>query len=129
MDNLTDVEDIVLMWLKGWLPVEWKPYTDKPKTPPEKFILIDRTGGPREAMVLDRAEILIEVYHKQGNSTAQDNPKRAARNMAQLIADKIRELETVHNIATASVNSMVRLDDTLTQSYRYQVYCDIDHRR
>ena len=121
-----DVEDVVLLWLKGWLTDGWVPYTDKPKSSstkpmPEKYILIDRTGGPCEAMVLDRAEILIEVYHK--------TDKRAAKNMALTIGDKIIELEAVHNVEHAAVNSTVRLDDTLTQTYRYQVYCDVNYRR
>ena len=126
MDNLTDVEDVVLIWLKGWLTDGWKPYTDRPKSGvnnpmPKKYVLIDRTGGPREAMVLDRAEILIEVYNK--------DDKRAAKELAQLIADKIPELEVVHNVEHSAVNSVVRLDDTLTQFYRYQIYCDVNYRR
>lgn len=115
-----DVEDVVLTWLKSWQTDGWQPYTDKPKTT-EKYILIDRTGGPREAMVLDRAEILIEVYHK--------TDKRATKNKALEIADKIVELELVHNVQSAVVNSVVRLDDTLTKYYRYQVYVDVNHRR
>jgi len=121
MNDVEDVEDVVLLWLKGWLTDGWKPYTDKPKTVPEKYILIDRTGGPREAMVLDRAEILIEVYHK--------TDRRIAKKMALTIADKIIELEAVHNIEHADVNSVVRLDDKLTKFWRYLVYCDVNHRR
>ena len=121
MGDLNDVEDVVLTWLKSWLTDGWKPYTDKPKQVPEKYILIDRTGGPREAMVLDRAEILVEVYHKKS--------KRDAKMLALLIADKLPELEVVHNVEHAAINSVVRLDDTLTQTYRYQVYCDVNYRR
>ena len=73
-------------------------------------------------MVLDRAEILIEVYHKTSNLTASD--------MADLIADRIVELEAFeHNITHASVNSVVDLDDLIGQYNRYQVYCDVYHRR
>lgn len=118
---MMDVEDVVLTWLKGWLTDGWKPYTQKPDTVPEKYILIDRTGGPREAMVLDRAEILIEVYHK--------TDRRAAKNMALTIGDKIPELEAIDSVEHADVNSTVRLDDTLTKFWRYQVYCDVNHRR
>lgn len=117
---MNDVEDVVLTWLKD-MADGWSPYTEKPKTLPEQYILIDRTGGPREAMVLDRAEILIEVYHK--------TDRRAAKNKALAIGDKIKELELVHNVQGASVNSTVRLDDTLTKSWRYQVYVDVNYRR
>ena len=121
MNDVNDVEDVVLLWLKGWLPSDIKPFTQKPDQVPDKYILIDRTGGPREAMVLDRAEILIEVYNK--------TDRRAAKNLALEIGDKITELELVHNIEHAAVNSTVRLDDTLTKYWRYQVYCDVNYRR
>ena len=117
---MIDVEDVVLTWLKGWLPSDTKPFTQKPDQVPEKYILIDRTGGPREAMVLDRAEILIEVYNK--------NNRRAAKELALTIGNKIKELELIHNVEHASVNSTVRLDDTLTKYWRYQVYCDVNYR-
>lgn len=117
---MIDVEDVTLLWLKGWLPADWKPFTQKPDQVPDHYILIDRTGGPREAMSLDRAEILIETYHK--------TDRRAAKEMALQIGNRIKELELVHNVQGATVNSTVRLDDTLTKYWRYQVYCDINYR-
>ena len=83
---------------------------------------MDRTGGPRESMVLDRAEILIEVYDK--------NSRLDASNKANAIADVIVQLEAYdENITHASINSVVNLDDTITQFNRYQVYCDVYYRR
>ena len=61
---MANIEVIVIDWLKtvaGDYPVSG----DIPKERPAKFITVDRTGGPREAMVLDRSEILIEVYHNE----------------------------------------------------------------
>lgn len=120
--NKADVEELVISWLNSILATGWSASGDKPKTVPAQFILVDRTGGPRESMVLDRAEILIEVYDK----TSRKNAKDVANN----IADRIIELEAYSNdITHASVNSIVNLDDTLTQFKRYQVYCDIYCRR
>ena len=54
-----NVEKLVIAWLDA--QTDWDVYGDRPKTDlPERFILVDRTGGAREAMVLDTAEILIE---------------------------------------------------------------------
>lgn len=118
MDN---IEAIVIDWLSSFSG-DYEVSGDKPATAPNKFILVDRTGGPREYMVLDRAEILIEVYDKSSRIDASQ--------MANEIADKIIELEgLVENITNAEVNSLVHLDDTLGQFHRYQVYCDIFHRR
>lgn len=117
---MLNVEKVVIAWLPG-VAAGWPVSGSKPKETPEKFILVDRTGGPREAMVLDRAEILIEIYHKTSQADASD--------MANAIADAVPGLLAEHNITHAEVNSLTRLDDTLGQYYRYQVYCDIYLRR
>lgn len=119
---MANIEVLVKQWLETFVGSDYPVSTEKSKTAPETFILIDRTGGPREAMVLDRAEILIEVYNKSG--------RLAASNKANEIADRIVELEAFdHNITHADVNSVVSLDDTLAQYRRYQIYCDVYHRR
>lgn len=117
---MANVEVVVINWLKTFVGVPVS--GEKAKTPPESFVLVDRTGGAREAMVLDRAEILIEVYHKSSRLTASE--------LANLIGDKIVELEAVSdNITHADVNSIVSLDDLIGGYRRYQVYCDVYHRR
>ena len=112
----------VIGWLTNLDGQDWPVSGDKPDTPPEKYILVDRTGGPRESMALDQAEILIEVYHKNSRSTASDK--------ANMIADSIPDLlKRADNITRAKVNSVVNLDDTIAQYHRYQVYCDVFVRR
>lgn len=113
-----DVEAVVVAWLNSILGAGWSASGDKPDPAPEKYVLVDRTGGPRESMVLDKAEILIEVYHKTSRSTA--------KNKANDIADRVIELEAYNdNITHAAVNSVVNLDDTLAQYNRYQIYVDV----
>lgn len=119
---MANVEVTVIDWLETIIGTGWTVSGDKPKSLPEKFITVDRTGGPRESMVLDRAEILIEVYHKKSRITASDK--------ANDIADRLHELLSYsENITRAVVNSVINLDDTVAQYYRYQVYCDIYNRR
>lgn len=118
---MANIEALVIDWLES-VVTGWDISGDKPSSLPDKFILVDRTGGPRESMVLDRAEILIEVYHKTSRATASDK--------ANEIADLIVGLEAYdENITHASINSVVNLDDTLTQYHRYQIYCDVYYRR
>lgn len=119
----TDVEEVVVAWLNsGVLGAGWSAHGQKPKTAPEQYVLVDRAGGPREAMVLDRASILIEVYHKDSRKICKD--------VANDIADRIRELCAYeHNITGASINSVVHLGDLINQYERYQVYADINCRR
>lgn len=117
-----DVEVLVVSWLNSILGAGWSAHGNKPDPAPTQYVLVDRTGGPREAMVLDRAEILIEVYHKTNRNTA--------KNKANDIADRIIELESYSDdITHASINSVVNLQDTLAQYERYQVYCDVSCRR
>lgn len=117
-----DVEELVIAWLNSIVESGWSAHGDKPTQPTNQFILVDRTGGPREAMVLDRAEILIEVYDKESRKVAKD--------IAYGLADRIIELEAYSdNITHASVNSVVHLPDTISQYERYQIYCDVYCRR
>lgn len=121
---MANIEVLVIEWLDTFngSANDWVVSGDKPKDLPEQFITVDRTGGAREAMVLDRAEILIEVYHKTSRIEASEK--------ANEIADMIIQLEAYdENITHASINSVVNLDDTLTQYHRYQVYCDVYYRR
>lgn len=119
---MANIEVLVIDWLATVAGEDYPVSGDKPKTPPDSFILVDRTGGPREAMVLDRASILIEVYNK--------NSRLAASDKANEIADIIRQLEAYDdNITHAEINSVVNLPDTIAQYNRYQVYADVYYRR
>ncbi len=118
---MANLEVLVIDWLNSRGSV-YPATGDTPKDRPTKYITVDRTGGPREAMVLDRAEILIEVYDK--------NSRLAASDEANKIADDIVLLEAYdQNITHADINSVVNLDDTIGQFHRYQVYCDVYYRR
>ena len=114
-----NVEEIVVAWL-GTVS-DYEVSGDMPEQRPEKFILVDRTGGPRESMVLDQAEILIEVYNKTS--------RLEASNEAQKIADAITQLLDQEPITRARVNSLVNLNDIIGSYNRYQIYCDIWCRR
>ena len=113
-----DVEAVVVAWLNSVLPTGWDAYGDKPADTPAQYVSVDRTGGPRESMVLDKAEILIEVYHKTSRATA--------KTLALSLADQAIALEAYDaNVTHAAVNSVVNLDDTLAQYHRYQIYLDV----
>lgn len=116
-----DIEAIVVAWLGTFAGEDYPVSGDIPEQRPESFITVDRTGGPRESMVLDRAEILIEVYHKTS--------RVEARNKAAAIGDALPQLLDNHNVTRAVVNSTVNLPDLIGEYQRYQVYCDIYYRR
>jgi hypothetical protein len=119
-----DVEVIAVAWLNSILGTGWAAHGKKPKDTPEQYVLVDRAGGPRVAMVLDAAQLLIEVYHKNDRTKAKDK--------AYEIADKVPQLNAYSQNVTVrhdAVNSVVHLPDLQTGYERYQVYIDIKHRR
>lgn len=121
MSRQNNVEALVIEWLRELVP-GYPASSDTPHTLPKRYILVERTGGFRESMVGDAAEILIEVYDKDSRFDCSE--------IAGFIADHITQLrEEYENITDASVNSVISLDDTNKQYHRYQVYCDIFHRR
>lgn len=122
MPDKPNVEKLVISWLAGIVGEDWPVSGDKPDGLPDQFITVDRTGGPREAMVLDKAEILIEVYHK----TSRDDASEKANDIADQIPDLPGYAES---ITRARVNSTTNLNDTIAQYFRYQIYCDIFNRR
>jgi len=79
----------------------------KAKSLPEKFILVDRTGGAREAMVLDMAEILIEVYHKTSRFEASEKANAIADAMQQnnYLQREITAARTVYNSRVTQWNT------------------------
>lgn len=121
MVDKPNVEKIVIAWLTELLGDDWPVYGDQPKPRPIQYVMVDRTGGPRESMVLDQAEILIEVYHKNSRQIASDK--------ANEIVDALPQLTAYESITRVKSNSLVNLDDLLRQYQRYQIYCDIFNRR
>lgn len=119
--NNQNIESIIINWLNDLVP-GYPASSDTPKALPKRFILVERTGGGREALVGDAAEILVEVYDKQSRFDCSE--------IANFIADHVRQLVVDYeNITRVGVNSIITLDDTQKQYYRYQIYLDVFHRR
>lgn len=116
-----NVEKVIIGWLTANIGDGWVVFGDMPKTRPEKFVLVDRTGGQRESMVLDKAEILVEVYNKNSRVDASDK--------AQELADILPQLVHLEPITHSKINSLVKLDDLIGQYWRYQIYVDVFARR
>lgn len=121
---MANIEAIVIEWIESiqGSADNWAVSGNKPNPAPDQYILVDRTGGPRESMVLDRAEIMIEVFHKTSRSTASLKADEIADAIPQLLAYN-------DNITRAAVNSVTNLDDLLGQFHRYQIFCDVYFRR
>lgn len=117
-----NIEKLVIGFLTANQAPGFEVFGDMPKGErPEAFVLVDRSGGPRDHIVQDRAEILIEVYHKDSRVDASDEAYR--------IADIMPAMLNLEPVMKLDVTSVVKLDDLIGQYNRYQVYCDIFYRR
>lgn len=115
-----NVEVAVIKFLKS--QTNWTVAGEVPADNPAKFITVERTGGAREAMVLDMAEVMISVYHKTS--------KLECANQTDEIADVIPGLlEDYADITRAKVNSVIQADDTIKGYRRYLIYADVYLRR
>lgn len=116
-----NLEAVVIKWLNT-RNSSYTAYAEVPRDLPDKFITVARTGGTRESMFEDMAEILVEVYDKSS--------RFACSSEADAIADAMQGLvDSSPNIARATVNSIVSIDDTQIAYRRYQIYLDIVHHR
>ena len=56
MSRRENLEAMVIAWLRDLVP-GYPASSDTPKTLPKQFILVERTGGAREAMLGDNAAV------------------------------------------------------------------------
>lgn len=116
-----NIEKVLIEFLKVNKSVGFSVHGDKPKNTPDAYVLVDRTGGPREHKVQDRAELLVEVYHKDSRVAASDEAYR--------IADMLPFMLEIEPVMKVDVTSVVKLDDLVGQFNRYQIYVDVYYRR
>ena len=116
---MNNAEIMLIKWLNEKL--DWKVSADALEKTPEKYILVDRTGGGRENRIMDNAEIFIEVYHKTSRVEASE--------MAQHIVDILPDFAELEPVAKVDVNSLISLDDLNKKFFRYQIYLNLKVRR
>lgn len=115
-----NIEETVIAWLNANLPEGWKASGDVPEDKPEKFVVVERTGGPVDVVRLERPELTIGYFHKTSASEAGD--------VALAMDIKIRaEITKVNNISRVQRMSLVRLDDLVIKYPRYQGYYSFVH--
>lgn len=112
---------ILIAWLNDVFP-DYPASTQVPKELPDRFMTIERAGGERRRMVLDMADIVIDVYDKESELDCAT--------MAEYIADHIPDLlKESENITSATVQNVFQLNDTKRGYYRYEIACSIYFRR
>ena len=109
------IETIVLDYLKGQLPVPV--YLERPAAPPERYVLIEKTGGSRRNR-LQSATLAIQ-------SLAESLYQAALLNEAVKAA--MEEAVSLPELSRAKLNSDYNFTDTTTREYRYQAVYDVTY--
>lgn len=93
-----DAEAVVRLYLLNYMP-DVKMGTRLPEQMPARFLKIIRTGGARETMISDRAQITLEAYaEKETDALALLSTARAWLNAADGIVFGVEELSGPGNL-------------------------------
>lgn len=121
MNNKPNLLALIIAWVNDLLP-DYQASTKIPKQLPATFSIVKRVGGTRRQMVLDMADIEIQIYDK--------NSELDCSNIADFVADMIPSLLAEYDdITHAEVTSVVQLNDYDLDYNRYTVSCSIYYRR
>lgn len=93
-------------------------YLERPKTPPSKYYLIEKTGGGQTNHVRN-STIIIQSYAPSLYEASILN-----EDIIELMLD---DVITLGDIASVSLNSNYNYTDPTTRQYRYQAVFDIVH--
>lgn len=101
------IETVIYTYLSKKLSVP--AYMSEPKTPPEKYVLIERTDG--DDRKVREATIAIKSY---GGTLLE------ACKLNEELKDAMREIVELNEIAKCKLNSDYNFTDTETKRFRYQ---------
>lgn len=110
------IEVIVYTFLENELedvPV----YMEKPENPPERYVLIEKTGSGIENHIKS-ATFAIQSY--------ADSMFEAA-SLNEVVKEKMLDIIGEKEITKVSLNSDYNFTDTATKKYRYQAVFDLKH--
>lgn len=109
------IEIIVLNHLKAHLSVPV--HTDKPENPPNRYVLIDKTGSGKENHLLS-STIAFQSYAESKYEAAKLNEE---------VKEAVEKMIILDEVAGVELNSDYNFTDTTTKKHRYQAVFDIKH--
>ena len=109
------IEKTVLDYLTDTLEVP--AYMEMPEKPPNRFLVIEKTGSSEKNMIFD-AMIAVKSYGKSLADAAAVNER---------VKKAMRGLTSMPDVSRCSLNSDYNFTDTSTKRYRYQAVFDITH--
>ena len=92
-------------------------YYDVPADRPSSFVVVERTGGPRSDIVVERPMLDVQCWAES---------RRDAALLADAVADALRAMpDAVADCFHVSITSTYRDTDLESGTPRYHVVCEI----
>ena len=111
-----DAERSLVDYLNG-ADVGAAAYYDVPSSRPESFVVVERTGGPRTDIVVERPMLDVQCWAQT---------RRDAALLADAVADALRAMkDVVADCFHVSITSTYRDADLESGTPRYHVVCEI----
>ena len=109
------IEESIYTYLteKQTIPV----YLERPKTPPTKYYLIEKTGG----------DMVNHIYHSTMIIQSYGASLYEAASLNEDIIDTMLDAISLGDVAKVSLNNNYNFTDPETSTYRYQAVFDIVH--
>lgn len=108
------IEKTVLDYLSAQLsPVPV--YMETPEGPPEKYVLIEKTGGSMHDQIWTATLAVKSIA-----STLYD-----AASLSDSVIKKMLDIVAAEDVSACSLNSNYNFTDTRTKKYRYQAVFDL----
>jgi hypothetical protein len=93
-----DVEALLVTYLNGILDVPV--FTRIPNPRPPSFVRVLRTGGPKQGLVTDEAQITVEAWHN--DSVQASNLAQQARAHLNVLAGQMLSSHQIHRVREMS---------------------------
>ena len=109
------IEKTVMDYLNNVLTVP--AYTEKPETPPARYVIIEKTGGSKENFIKS-ATLALQSYAESLFLAAQLNEE---------VIKAMDNIIVLNEIGKSEYNTDYNFTDTTKKGYRYQAIYDLTY--
>jgi hypothetical protein len=116
------IEKTVISYLTDKTSAGKKVYAERPKAPPDKYILVEKTGSSTTNMITTSTIVVQSVCDSMCKKTLLN-----AMELNEEVKEVMSGIETEDSIVLCGLNSDYNFTDDSTREYRYQAVFQITH--
>ena len=107
---MVDIEQAIINYLPNIIGLDV--VADVPEKKPDEFVSIERVGGNRDNVVIDRPTVAVQCWSIS---------RKKAAELAYTVDDALQKITSVPNITSASRISLYNFPDPKSKKSRYQI--------